>query len=182
MKNLVVVALLLLWSPSHAFEQTFESCSVDALTFFNNINNYILGVPLEKLKSQPGIPQGEVKYLDHVYNLIKTQGIEKAYMIAHVAFFKCSKTVSQKKLPSSLSQKESAYQECASKSTTRTTILLQITKGVPITETKSKAPKQVHELVNALYQLTQEKNLTSALVMSAEAHNSCVGVVLPRFP
>ena len=164
MKNLVVVTLLLLWSPSHAFEQTFESCSIDASTLFNTINNYILGVPLERLKSQPGIPQGEVKYLDHldhVYNLIKTQGIEKVYMIAHVTFFKCSKIVAQKKLSISLSQKESAYQECVSKSTTRTTILLQIAKGVPIAETKSKAPKRAHELIDALYQLTQEKNLTS---------------------
>src|SRR3989344_1859789 len=122
MKNIVVVvALLLLWSPSYAFEQTFETCSIDAWKFFNSIQNYILGVPLEKLKARPGIPQSEVEYLDFVYNLVKTKGIEHAYMLGHVLFYKCSKTVAQKKLSTSLSQKGDAYQECASKSTTRTT-------------------------------------------------------------
>ena len=182
MKNLVVVALLLLWNTSHAYEQTFETCSIGAWTLFNNIQNYILGVPLEKLKTQPGIPQSEVERLEFVYNLAKTKGIENIYMIAHAAYFKCSKNVAQKKLSSSLSQKEGAYQECASKSTTRTTVLLQIAKGAPITEAKSKAPKQVHELIDTMYQLAQEKNLTKALVISAEMHNSCVNKVFDRFP
>ncbi|MEK7556718.1 MAG: hypothetical protein AAB538_01955, partial [Patescibacteria group bacterium] len=153
MKNLhIAVALLLLWSQSHAFDEiSYENCSISAWGHFDGIKNYVLGVPLEKLKAEPGMPQATARQLERTYNLTKTQGVETAYMAAHVAFKNCSANVAKSKPISSLSRAESAYSECAYTSATRTNILLRIANGRSVRETKNDLPEQFHELVDVLY-------------------------------
>lgn len=176
MKYALIVLLLFSSDRVHAYDQTFESCSMTAWEILDAIDKYRLGVPLEKARSLAGTPQN----VEIAYDLAK-ESLETAYMAAHVQFRKCAGEV-ENGAAVSLPAKEQAYRECAWTSATRTNILIALVRGTSIDEVRSTVPPQLHALVDTLYRTAEEDNPTKALAVSAESLRECVSETVEAFP
>jgi hypothetical protein len=169
MKYLPIAVLLLLSGRAYAYEQTFDSCSVVAWQIFDAIENYRLGIPLEKARSVDKYPHN----IEAAYKLANDEGLETAYMTAHLHYKRCAAEV-EARARQSISSSEGAYRECAWASAARTNVLLAIVRGASTDDTKSKLPPQLHSLVDALYRRASEGNPTAALAASADASRTCI--------
>lgn len=169
MKYLAIVSLLVLSARTHAMEQTYESCATTTWEVFDALSSYALGVPEEKQRKKAAI-QANVAA---AYKLAKDEGLSKPYIAAHVHFKKCAAEVQQRATPSQ-SPAEQAYRQCALASANRTSVLIRIDQGMPVSEAKKVMPQQLHSLIDTLYRTANESSLTKALADSARAHTSCV--------
>jgi hypothetical protein len=182
MKSLLAVAFLLISTQTFAYDQTFESCSLTAWSIFENLQQYQLHVPLEKLKAtkcKDGVPKyaTECSNIDTAYSMAKSEGIDTAYIAAHVHYIKCSGEVQSRVGRGPLPQLESAYRECARSSGARANILAAIKQGTPIEVTRDKMGAPYYDLIDTLYRKARDTNLTSVLDDSARAAMACIEAV-----
>jgi hypothetical protein len=182
MKSLLAVALLLFSMQSFAYDQTFESCSLTAWSIFENLQQYQLHVPLEKLKAtkcKDGVPKyaTECTNVDTTYSMAKSAGIDTAYIATHVHYIKCSGEVQSRAGIGPLPQLESGYRECARSSAARANILAAIKQGTPIEVTRDKMGASYYDLIDTFYRKARDTNLTSVLDDSARAAMACIEAV-----
>ncbi|MGO9446457.1 MAG: hypothetical protein ACLPXB_17035 [Thiobacillaceae bacterium] len=182
MKSLLAVAFLLISAQAFAYDQTFESCSLTAWSIFENLQQYQLHVPLEKLKAtkcKDGVPKyaTECTNVDTAYSMAKSEGIDTAYIAAHVHYIKCSGEVQSRVGRGPLPQLESGYRECARSSGARANILAAIKHGTPIEVTRDKMGAPYYDLIDTLFRKARDINLTSVLDESARAAMACIEAV-----
>jgi hypothetical protein len=182
MKSLLAVAFLLISAQAFAYDQTFESCSLTAWSIFENLQQYQLHVPLEKLKAtkcKDGVPKyaTECTNVDTAYSMAKSAGIDTAYIAAQAHYIKCSGEVQSRVGKGPLPQLESGYRECARSSGTRANILAVIKQGTPIEVTRDKMGAPYYDLIDTLYRKARDTNLTSVLDDSSRAAVACIEAV-----
>jgi hypothetical protein len=182
MKSLLAVAFLLISARAFAYDQTFESCSLTAWSIFENLQQYQLHVPLERLKAtkcKDGVPKyaTECTNIDTAYSMAKSEGIDTAYIAAHVHYSKCSDEVQSRVGRGLLPQLESGYRECAQSSGARANILAAIKHGTSIEVTRDKMGAPYYDLIDTLYRKARDTNLTSVLDESARAAMTCIEAV-----
>lgn len=182
MKSLLAVAFLLIGAQAFAYDQTFESCSLTAWSIFENLQQYQLHVPLEKLKAakcKDGVPKyaTECTNVDTAYSMAKSEGIDTAYIAAHMHYIKCSGEVQGHVGRGPLPQLESGYRECARSSGARANILTAIKQGTPIEVTRDKMGAPYYDLIDTLYRKARDTNLTTVLDDSARAATACIEAV-----
>jgi len=182
MKSLLAVAFLLFSAQTFAYDQTFESCSLTAWSIFENLQQYRLHVPLEKLKAtkcKDGVPKyaTECTNIDTAYSMAKSEGINTAYIAAHGHYITCSGEVQSRVGRGPLPQLESGYRECAQSSGARANILAAIKHGTSIEVTRDKMGAPYYDLIDTLYRKARDTNLTSVLDESARAATTCIEAV-----
>ena len=155
---------------ANAYEQSYESCSMTAWETFRSVNDFLLGVPLEKAKENAAIPEN----VTAAYKISTESGAKYAYIGAHIHYKKCASSLSKS---ASLSQIETMYKNCAYLSATRANILIYIDKGMSEKEIKAKLPARLHELVSALYSAAKNESFVKAANTSANALMRCVETV-----
>lgn len=176
MRATLAATLILAAMSSLANDNSFESCSMTTWETLRAIDDFVLGVPLAQAKSKAVLARN----VETVYDLAKSDGVETAYFAALVQYKTCAGEVPKPIV--AVSAAETAHSECATKSATRTNVLLRIKKSVSIQDAKKQMPAQYHELIELLYRKARESSLTRALADSANASVSCIESVVEEYP
>jgi hypothetical protein len=167
----MTVAPALAAQNTDVFEQSYESCAVNAEGIFSAIRDYQSGVPETKAVE---------KWAENglrAYKLILNKGVEHAYISAHVHYFMCAKEIDKRKPLGSINKNsiEGMYAGCASKHGERFVVLDGIIKGISKSNLRSKFSQHPHilRLVDTVYGIVEEGSKLKAFMMSAEAHRAC---------
>ena len=165
--RLIFFGVIIFSSCVHSYEQSYESCSLTAWEVFGSINDFLLGVPIDKAKESAATPENVVS----VYKISKDPRIKYTYISSHVHYKKCSASVKNYGV---LSKTEVMYKVCAYKSATRTNILIYIDQGESEQSIKEKLPTQYHDIIGVLYSTAKTESFVKAANESANSLIRCV--------
>lgn len=157
-------ACLCIWAlPVRAEEKvSWRGCAMDFVRNFSDLGNLRLDVPPEKLGANAKLLAG----------IIEKQGLAVAAMQVHGAYAKCTESLAKEGRPRDPEEEKAS--ECAAGIVGRASILARIRNGETREVVELALPKEVTEVVRALYQTSAEESFTKAAWVSLQAGVDCV--------
>ncbi|MGE0210924.1 MAG: hypothetical protein AB7S41_04445 [Parvibaculaceae bacterium] len=163
--GLLIAALIQAFGAAPAAAQekpSWRGCAVDFLRNVSDLANLRLDVPPEKLGVNAKL----------MADILAKEGLASAAMQVHGAYAKCTAALAKESAPRD--PQEQAASQCAAGIVGRASILARIRNGETREVVELELPKEVTEVVRALYKAASEESFTKAVWASLDAGVDCV--------